>query len=280
MAVEVDVDSLGDGGGSYAKETCIIPDGFQLCRLVSYIEMGHHVPVFNGKKQLYDHPSSRAGEVKDPEMMLHLVFEFTNAEYTGDFPLTLKTSTPFGTNGDLMNKLSISKGLEEGWCSKQVAMKQNYVKTLLAMQAATNTKHPSIASYVGTVFGVTVTHTIGKKADEDGNIPTYANMKTTSLVAPSFKNPITKEVIKLDLGDPIGTYCDIFDWNYPTIDSWEKVPKYLKEYIQKAEDYEGSPLHILLTGMQESPEDVDGGNTPNDYEAPASADLPNDDIPV
>ena len=84
MAVEVDIDGLGEGGGDYEKETCVIPEGFQIARLVSYIEMGHHLPVFNGVVQKYEPPSKKAGEVKDPEMMLHLVFEFTGCEYTGN----------------------------------------------------------------------------------------------------------------------------------------------------------------------------------------------------
>jgi len=276
MAVEVDIDGLGDGGEGYEKETCIIPEGFQIARLVSYIEMGHHLPVFNGVVQKYEPPSKKAGEIKDPEMMLHLVFEFTGCEYTGNYPLCLKTSNPFGTRGDLMNKLSISKGLEEGWCSKSIAMKQNYVKTLLAMQAATKTKHPSIAAYVGTVFGITIKHSLGKKADEDGNIPTYANMKVNGIVAPVFKNPLTKEVTKLDLPDAIGTYCKCFDWNNPDMESWGLVPKYIKDFIKTAIDYSGSPLECMLLGMTEGPAEADDSDM--DTDAPADP-VPDDDIP-
>ena len=283
MAVQVDIDALGEGkSGDYTKETCIIPDGFQACRLVSYIEMGHHTPRFNGKKQVYEAPSKRVGEVKDAEMVIHLVFEFTDADYTGDYPLTLKTSIPFGKVGELLNKLSISKGLEEGWVSREIALKQNYVKTLMAMQAATNTKYPSLADYVGTVFGVTVTHTLGKKADEDGNIPTYANMKTTSLVAPTFRNPVTKEVIKITLPEQHGEYCKVFDWNAPTMEAWGEVPKYLKDFIMGADDYEGSTLHIMLSGMEEPPaqaekcEDDPGYSI--DPDAPADS-YPDDDLP-
>lgn len=282
MAVAVNMDEMGQGtgDGEFEKETMVIPAGsFELCRLVSYIEMGHHIPCFKGKKQVYEQ-GKRAGQVKDAEMMIHLVFEYTNAEYTGSFPLTIKTSVPFGDGGDLMNKLSISRGLEEGWLSRTNAMKSNYVKTLMAMQDATGSTHPEMASFVGQVFASTVTHSLGKKAKENGDIPVYANMKTVSLVAPSFKDP-TGKVTEFDLPEPIGEYCPVFEWDNPTIESWALVPEYLKKYIQKAEDYPGSPLEMLIAGYSEE----DAGSTPaepddstTDTSAPADH-IPDDDIP-
>lgn len=279
MTVGVDVAGLEEGG--YAKEECVIPVGFNVCRLVSYIEMGHHVPVFMGKKQVYDQ-GKRIGEVKDPEMMLHLVFEFTNAERTGEYPLTCMTSSPFGTSGDLMNKLSMSKGLEERWVSKSIAMKQNYVKTLLAMHDATGTTHESLADYVGTVFGVNITHSVGKKADDDGNVPTYANMKPAGLVAPSFQHPITKEVTVLDLPEVQGEYCPEFSWYNPTMESWALVPKRIKDFILSADDYTGSELDIMLCGMQEEPAEKEADTNSTDTAAPVDTPAydPGDNLPV
>ena len=270
MAVTVNVNELGDGGGDYKKETEIIPAGFQICRLVSYIEMGHHHSMFKGKTQTYE-SGKRQGEIKDPEMMIHLIFEFTNAKYTGDFPLTIKTSVPFGKNGDLLNKLSIGKGLEEGWLSRANALKSNFVKTLMAMQDATGSDSGTLSDYVGKVFGCTVVHNLGKKADDNGDIPRFANMKCTSLVAPEFTNPM--DGVVTDMGaifpEQIGEYCPVFDWAEPTIAAWTEVPKYIKKFTQTALDYSGSELEIILAGYEEEkPADEPQGTT--DAGAPAT----------
>lgn len=283
MAVGVDVNALGeDTNGDFKPETEVIPKGFNLCRLVSYIEMGHHRPVFGGKVQKYDQ-GKRIGETKDVEMMIQLVFEFTNAKYTGSFPLCTKTSSPFGDKGDLMSKLSISKGVEEGWCSRSIALKQNYVKTLIAMQDATKSSHQSLDKFVGEVFGCTITHALGKKADDKGNIPTYANMKTTSLVAAEARHPVTGKVEVYDLPEIKGAYCPVFDWESPTIEAWSGIPKFTKQYILKAEDYPGSQLEILLAGLTEGVDPAGIESDTQDNSAPAkTADpdpTPDDDIP-
>jgi len=283
MAVGVVLDNLGDGGGDRAVETCVIPKGsFELCRLVSYIEMGHHIPCFKGKQQVYEQ-GKRKGEIKDSEMMLHLVFEYTNAQYTGDFPLCIKCSTPLGDTGDLMNKLSIGRGLEEGWLSRSNALKSNFVKTLMAMQDATDCTYPSLADYVGAVFATTVTHGLGKKARDDGSIPVYANMKTTSIVAPKFKDPTGKETV-YDLPEVIGTYCPTFEWGNPDMNAWALVPEYLKKFIMKAEDYPGSPLEMLLAGYTQedagtAPAEQEPDDAPSDTSAPVHQEEPEDDIP-
>ena len=85
-----------DGDFEGSKETKVIPAGFNLCRLTSYIELGHHNPIFKGKRATFDQ-GKRAGEEKPAEMLIMLTFEFPLAERTGDFPLTIKTSIPFGS---------------------------------------------------------------------------------------------------------------------------------------------------------------------------------------
>jgi hypothetical protein len=238
--------------------------------------MGHHIPMYQGKKQVNE-TGKRKGEIRDPEMMIHLIFEFTNAKFAGDYPLTVKTSVPFGKNGDLLNKLSIGKGLEEGWLARKHALKANYVKTLMAMQDATGASSGAVADYVGKVFGCTVVHNLGKKAADNGDIPMYANMKCTSIVAPEFKNPIDGKTTKMDLPEQIGEYCPVFDWESPTIEAWSNVPKYLKPFIQKAIDYPGSELEMLIAGYEaavaEDNKDAEGAA---DTDAPAQLDPKND----
>ena len=250
MAIGIDLDALGEGGGGWTKETEVIPEGSNVCRLVSYVEMGHHTPVFGGKRAVYD-SGKNAGKNKPDEMLIHLTFEFPSAHYTGDFPLTIRTSAPYGNNGDVMNKLHIPLSLEEGWASKSIAMKMKFVKALLAMQAATKTKHPSMDLFVGEAFCCTIKHSLGKKADDSGNIPVYANMSLESLTAPRFKHPMTGKTEELEVPDTIGEYCEKFIWSDPTIEAWGALPKYIKDFIMRATDYPGSELEMLLADYSE-----------------------------
>jgi hypothetical protein len=214
-------------------------------------------------------------------MIIHLVFEFPLAEYTGDFPLTIKTSVPYGGKGDFMNKLAVVKSLEEGWVDKKTALKMNFVKGLNAMRDAAGCQCEMI-DMVGKGFGCTVIHKLGKKADDEGNIPVFANMALTSLVAPEAKDPMSGKITKYEVPEAIGTYCPGFDWNNPTIESWALVPKYLKKVAQSAIDYSGSPLELMLLNYTEET----AGDTGTDAKAeaapkedtgkPAQA----DDIPV
>lgn len=262
MAINVDMDNMGEGG-TREKETCVIPKGFQLCRLVSYVELGHHYPYFKGKHQVYD-AGKNVGKPKDQEAMIQLVFEFTNATYTAGYPLCIKFSSPLRDTGDLINKLSVPRGVEEGWASRANQMKSNFVQALKAMQDSYNSKEGCMGDFVGRVFGCTVTHSLGSKADNDGNIPVYANMKLTSLVAPEFKHPVTGEVEKMDLPEQIGEYCSVFSWEEPTIEGWGKLPKYMQDYIMKANDYPGSVLDLMLQGYsEENPEEpIDENDIP------------------
>ena len=274
--IKVNPDELGQDS-EYSVETEVIPPKFQVCRLVSYIELGHHYTTYQGKQKVYD-KGKHEGKPID-EMMIHLVFEFSNAAYTGDFPLCIKTSSPFKGDG-LLNKLSVSKGIEEGWLSRKFAMKSNYMKALIAMQDATGTEYQSLAQFVGTVFGCTIKHVPGKERD-DGTTPVYANMALDSIVAPEFTHPISGDTEQIPLAEQIGEYCECFDWDNPNIEAWAEVPEYLKKYIMKAVDYKGSALEALLNGYKEpesdeSPAEAEGTT---DDEAPATTET-NEQEPI
>jgi hypothetical protein len=257
MAAGVDLDNLGEGGGNYEPELNHIDEGFNVCRLVSYIELGHHAPIFQGKPQLYM-AGKNVGKPRTDELVIHMVFEFPTYEYTGDYPLTIKFSIPFGED-EFLSKLSMTKALEEGWVDKKTALKMNYVKGLLAMQDATKSKK-QFHEMIGDVFGCTVTNRLGGKQREDGSIPVFSNTSLASMVPASFKNPVTGVVTEVECPPQIGEYCETFFWDTPTIQSWAKVPKFLQKACLKAKDYKGSALDMLITEFSNNQPAAEGGD--------------------
>jgi len=251
--------------------------------LVSYVELGHHYPIYQGKRQVYDQ-GKNAGKEKAEDMVIHMTFEFSTYEYTGSNPLTISYSTPFGA-GEFINKLAMGKSLEEGWCSRKMALKTNYVKMLMAMQKALGTGQ-QFHEMVGEVFGCTVQHKLGKKAREDGTIPVYTNVQNFSFVKPEFKNPADGKITVVPCPDKIADYCSVFDWANPTIEGWALLPKRLQKACQGAMDYNGSPLHMMLTEYSANTPDIAGDDAsapeaPEETQGkPAVADEPIDDIPV
>ena len=269
MAISVDVNNLGENT-TVEKETKVIPKGFKGCRLASYIELGHHKPIFKGVPAKHE-AGKNIGKEKDPEMMIHLVFEFPGVERTGTYPLCIKTSVPITPAGDLMNKLSVSRGIEEGWLSRSNALKSKFVKTLMAMQDAHKCTYGSLAEFVGMAFGCTVTHATGK-AGANGDVPVYANMKLESLVHPSFEHPMTGAVESIDVPEIEGEYCPVFNWDSPDLESWKLIPGYLKKYMKSAVDFSGSPLEALIAGFEDDGDTDAPDDYGTDHEPPAYAD--------
>jgi hypothetical protein len=279
MAVKVNKDELdeGQGGGDYEKETKFIEEGTHPARLVYYAELGKHFPIFKGKRATYD-SGKKAGQHKPAELMIHLVFEFPTAPY--DFnPLCIKTSIPFGDNGEFINKLPVSDALASGKISLSFANRSKYMKFLNAMNKAAGTNHQGLHEHIGNAFLIAVTNKYGQKADEDGNIPVYANMKPEGIQKTSFKHPATGKIEDIDVPEIQGTYGPVFDWDNPTKESWEAMPEYLRNCIQRAENYEGSEVHMLVSGLYDIPKE--GEELPQENTGrPADAEpMPDDDIP-
>ena len=251
MAIKVNKDALPEEGEYTSNpETMHIPAGTHPAVLVSYVELGKHYKTFMGKKAVYGKESKKAGQVRPPELLINLVFEFPTCEYTGDFPLCIATSVPMKAGGT-MNTLSVSDSLAEGTLSRSFAMKTNFMKYLVAMQDATGKDYQSLADFVGTGFLCTVTNNTGKP-DKDGNVRTYANMKPDGIQGLSFRHPVTGVVETIPCPEPIGTYCSVFDWDDPDIEEFNKLPKYMKEFIAKAENFPGSAIEALIKGQPSS----------------------------
>jgi hypothetical protein len=255
--LNINIDALSDDSGTdgnteYKKETMHIPAGPMVARLAAYAELGWHYPVFNGKRKTYD-TGKNAGKEKPAEYMLHLVFEFPACEYTGDFPLTIKTSVPYGNSGAFINALGVGRGLiEPPYWSRSIAMRTSYVRYLKALQDATGKDLNSLADFVGEAMLVTVTNNTATVKNKDGSTETrvYANMKPEGIVPPVMKDPMNpKKVIVLDVPEIIGSYWGKFDYNNPDPEVWKLLPKYLQDTCQRSIDFEGSSLQRMLAGM-------------------------------
>lgn len=274
-----------DNGGDYTPETKHIPAGLNQARLVSYVELGKHIPIFMGKHAVYGKESKKAGEPKPPEFMIQLVFEFPRCAYD-NFPLTIKTSVPFGNKGDFINKLSVSDALMSGNISMSYANRSKYMKYLNAMNDACGTSHDSLADFVGEAFLIAVTNKPGKKAREDGTLPVYANMKPDGINSTKYIDQMDQQEKVAQVPEVLGEYCSVFYWDEPTEEAWKEVPKYLKDCMKKASDFPGSPLEAMLAGMpeEESPESEEDTTPPANTGRPVEPEtsqepVPDDDIP-
>ena len=242
MAISVNVNALPESSEGGNKETKFIPAGNQLARLVSYVEMGFHTPEFNGKVAMYD-SGKRAGEVKDDEFIIQLVFEFPACEYTGDFPLTIATSIPW--KDGFLNKLSIGKALLEGRLSKQYALRSKYIKYLNAFKDATSIDSPSLDAFIDKPLMITVKNVKGK-VKEDGTAPVYANMTPEGITSPSMRHPMTGKLEEYEVPAIKGEYCVVYDWESPTKEAWDSLRTNVQDCIKRAKNYIGSPTEAML----------------------------------
>jgi hypothetical protein len=267
-----------DKGGDYVKETEIVPAGMNQARLVSYVELGKHIPMFKGKPAEYGKESKKSGEPKPPEFMIQLVFEFPHAKHTGEFPLTIKTSVPYG-KGEFVNQLSVSDALMSGNISMAYALRSRFMKYLNALNDSCGTSYDDLHSFVGEPFLVAVTHKVGAKADpKTGDKPVFANMAPDGINSTTYTDQQDMKEKVAQVPEIVGEYCSKFFWDEPTPEAWKEVPKYLKTCMKGADDFEGSPLAAMLAGMPEEKSENQVESKPEDNKGkPAEA---ADDIPV
>jgi len=247
MAVTVDTDNMDDGSGDFERETKYIEEGTHPARLVYYAELGKHHPIFKGKRAVYD-SGKKVGDPKPAELIIHMVFEFPNAPYD-NMPLTIKTSIPFGDNGEFINKLPVSDALASGNISKSFANRSKYMKFLNSMNAALGTSYKGLHEFVGQGFLIAVTNKVGKKADDAGNLPVYSNMKPEGIQKTTFKHPATGKLEEVPVPAAKGKYGPIFDWDDPTKEAWDEMPEYLQKCVKRALNYEGSEVQMLVEDL-------------------------------
>ena len=268
-----------EGRGDYVPETEVVPAGVNQARLVSYVELGKHIPMYQGKHAVYGKESKKHNEPKPPEFMIHLVFEFPRAKHSNEYPLTIKTSVPYG-KGEFVNGLPVTDALMSGNISMAYAMRSRFMKYRAAMNDACGTDYDDLFSFVGEPFLCSVTHKFGKKADEKtGKLPCFANMAPDGINSVTYIDPSDGQTERTaEVPETVGEYCPKFFWDTPTVEAWKEVPKYLKKCMKGATDFEGSPLAAMLAGMPEEPADEKADDKPEDNRGtPAQAE---DDVPV
>ena len=289
MAVSVNADALDDKGKSANPETEFIKAGNRLARLVSYVELGVHKQMFQGKPALYEQ-GKNAGREKPAVLHVAMTFEFPTCKYTGDYPLTISTTRRMD-NGDFFDSVTVPASLADGTISKSVAMRTKFMKYLSALQNATGKPWSSIAEFAKhqVALLITVTNKRGK-AKEDGSTPVYANMKPEGINATRVEDPVSGEVT--DYADKcpeaIGTYCPVFDWDAPTADAWKALKPWDKKTIKAALNFEGSPIAQMLQADPTLDAVQDGsadGNAAEDHSAPvepttSTVNPKQEDIPV
>lgn len=241
MAISINKNNLSED--DYVEESHVVPAGNNPAVCVYYAELGKHQPVFKGKPAVYD-SGKRAGQIKDPEMIIHMAFEFPMAEYE-HAPLTLCTSIPL-PDGSFINKLPVSDALASGNISLSMAMRSGYMKYLTAMNEAAGFEAQGLFEHIGSKFLINVTHNVVTKGD---STRTYANMKALGITKPEFRHPVSGAVEAVEVPDALGTYGPVFAWDSPTEEAWEAMPKNLQKCCKKATNYEGSPLQVMLSGM-------------------------------
>lgn len=279
MAVSVDVDKLPEKGQAANPETKYIKAGNCLARLVSYVELGKHFQVFGGKNAVYESGKLKGTE-KPPVLHIALTFEFPAAPYTGDYPLTIRTSSQFKP-GEFMNSLTVPAGLAAGTMTKAGAMKTKYVKYLTALQQATGENYLSIMEFAQAQVGllINITNRQGKGDNKD---KIYANMKPEGIQKPEFVHPVSGEVEVFPVPEVIGEYCPVFDWDAPTADAWKALKPWDQKVIKDAVDFMGSPTEALLANnpeleaaADEAVEDNKAESTPTEpHRMPKQEDIP------
>jgi len=252
-------------GGDYVPETQFIPAGSHPARLVHYAELGKHYPIFKGNRNTYE-SGKRKGQMKPAELLIHLVFEFPACPYDNN-PLTIETSIPYGKAGEFINKLPVHDDLST-W-SIGIANKTAYMKYLNAMTAATDCNYSGLDEFVGKGFLISVTNKEGK-ADKDGNIRVYANMKPEGITKTEFRHPLTQKVEVVEVPESKGTYGPIFDWDAPTEAAWNALGKQYRECIMRAVNFQGSAIQLLLADMPDQ----------NDEALPEEEEMPDNKPPV
>jgi len=278
MAFKVNREEMENSGGDFIPELMPIDAGMNQARLVSYMELGWHLPFFKGKRAIFGKDSKKAGQEKPEEFLIQLIFEFPLAEHSSEFPQTIKTSVPFGDKGEFINKLSVSRALMDGNISMAYANRSKYMKYLNAMNDSCGTNYDGLADFVGEPFLIGVTNKPGTKAREDGTLPIYSNMKPDSICSVTYKDQMDGKMKTAKVPEIIGEYCSVFSWDDPTPEAWKEVPKYLKDTMKKSVDFPDSPLAVMLAGMPEDNPDDAPDSTPDDNKGkPAVAE---DDIPV
>ena len=249
MAADVEDQTETQVAGEYERE--VPAAGAHVARFIEYIETGKH------KQKPYQ------GKEKPDAEVVRVTFELLHPkksiiEYEHDGEKRVR--------GQLIT-IRVKKSLSDKASFKKLFNAMTYGRDGI--------KH--MAQMLGEPFLVHVTQNSVKGTD--GKDVLYANLNRDGVYqigAPQITDPMTEQVTKLPVRDPIAP-VRIFLWNNPTKETWDSLfidgtrevkaadgtvsqvsKNWLQELILSATNFNGSSLDTLLHGVSDLPIEEDG----------------------
>ena len=275
MAVLIDPKAIEENNAGTNQEDYHVPTGKQVVNVVSYAELGRHTKMFQGKPAVYASGKSM-GQIKPPELMISMIYEFSGAQYSGDYPLCYITSIYLGQKG-FANHLSVSDDFINNRLSMQFVNKTGYKKMLDAINLHYGTQHRGLLQTVGMSLLVNCkTVAIGEingKTEKllDYQVPGYdkkqANKnikgwKYFTDIKPEGIMPMVQDFMgelvdmSKNIKPVIGTYTALFDWDAPDKEAWAGLMPFQKKAIVNAEDFRTSKFGQMVAADAELQEEV------------------------
>lgn len=296
MAIKYDAKKAEENSAkSNNNEEYHITSGAHVVNLVSYAELGKHIKMFKGKPAVYASGKNQ-GKVKPAETFVGLIFEFSNAAYTGDYPHAYITSMFF--DGTFINGLSVSDQFVNNTLSPQFANKMSYKKFLDAINLHYGTSFQGLDEAVGMALAVKVDTVAvyeqdGKKIRcADHQVPGYdpekkhvnvPGVKYYTTIKPECIIPMKQDFggqiidMSVNISEPKGTYTPVFDWDSPTKAAWSGLKSFQKNAIVAAENFRESAFAKLVLEddeLQKEVADIRQGNTGREERDNEAKDIP------
>lgn len=296
MAILVNEEKIkeNDKQGSHSDEKFHVPSGNHVVNLASYVELGRHVKMFNGKPAVAESGKNK-GQLRPPEMFVSMTFEFSGAERTGEYPHTYETSIIM-QDGGFMHSLSVSDDFINNRLSLQFANKTGYKKYLDAINMHCNKKFQGLHQAVGTAIHVqakTVAHYKDANGKDvkclDTEVPGYdpenphvnvEGVRYYTYIKPESIQPMVIMLgkTKVDMSEYIvpiiGDYAPVFDWDAPTKEAWAKLKPWQKRAISKALDLDTSAFGTMLKVDEELAKEIETLKAGKKEAAPEKPDMP------
>jgi hypothetical protein len=229
------------GGGAYTPP----PEGVARARFVGYYELGDQTIKIPGKPDVVK-PGVR------------LVFELSGGKYApkvtdnGPIPLRISIDVSYSLN-------------EKAW----------FYKIFKQMNWAGKAKH--IAELLGEAYLVTIYHI----KDAEGKVK-YASLKGPAgynIQPPQQYDAISETTTPIPVDPPI-TKLGLFLWGYPSKEMWDSIyidgayddgksKNVIQNEIKAAVNFQGSPIHVLLSSGTTSGLELGGGKAPTTPDDPS-----------
>ncbi len=214
---DIDMSETSSGGGGK-----LYPVGYAFARLVEYIDFGSHASEFNG-------------QAKPPAPTFRLGFAIWGKPPNQEETYHNEDGTP-----GIIRTYDMRLSNNEKAGAKIAFDKMNYTG-----------KFKQFFQMLSQPFLLKIEHT--KPKDASKPVRAKINLKET---LPPF-DPATGNPYQIAEVDP--KLFKLFLWNKPTKEGWDSLfiegqndkgesKNWIQETIQKAADFQGSPLHLLLGG--------------------------------